>query len=117
MEQAPIKSEVRERMDSKFRYVLVVAERAEQLLRGGRAKLDAGETKPTRVAQEEIDRELIAWDYGPAPMEATEDVLEAPAEEGDEVAAAPDDVADEAAEADEEVAESAGGADEETEVH
>lgn len=60
-----------DKMDSKFRYVLVSARRAEQLIRGGRPRLDeAG--KPTTVAMEEISRELIDWDYGPAPQEEAE---------------------------------------------
>lgn len=67
MESTPKDSSVKEAMDSKFRYVLVVAERAEQLLRGARAKLDLPNVKPIRVAQEEIDREMVEWGYGPAP--------------------------------------------------
>jgi DNA-directed RNA polymerase omega subunit len=54
------------RIDSKFRYVLVAAQRAEQLMKGARAKIEA-KRKPTRVAMEEIDRDLVDWDYGPAP--------------------------------------------------
>jgi len=90
MEQTPRKSEVREQMDSKFRYVLVVAERAEQLLRGARAKVDLGEAKSTRVAQVEVDRELVDWGYGPAPVEEAEELLEAAAEEESETEAAED---------------------------
>jgi|GEM_PF-182177 len=81
METGPTDSAVRERMDSKFRYVLIVAERAEQLMRGARAKLDLGGAKPTRVAQAEIDRELVDWDYGLAPIEEAEQILEAAAQE------------------------------------
>lgn len=80
MEKTPAKSDVRENMDSKFRYVLVVAERAEQLLRGARAKVEVGQAKPTRVAQEEIDRRLVDWDYGPAPVEEAEELLDAAVE-------------------------------------
>lgn len=74
---------VRESMDSKFRYVLLVAQRAEQLMRGARAKLDLPGVKPTSVAREEIDRSLIEWDYGPAP----EPELAALPEEGEDAAA------------------------------
>jgi DNA-directed RNA polymerase omega subunit len=70
---------VRESMDSKFRYVLLVAQRAEQIMRGARPKLDVPEAKPTAVAKEEIDRGLIEWDYGPRP----EPELEALAGEGE----------------------------------
>ncbi|MFP3941956.1 MAG: DNA-directed RNA polymerase subunit omega, partial [Thermoanaerobaculia bacterium] len=55
-------------MDSKFRYVLLVAQRAEQLMRGARAKIDTDVSKPTTLAKEEVDRGLIEWDYGPAPQ-------------------------------------------------
>lgn len=61
-------SKVKDAMDSKFRYVLVVAERTEQLMRGARAKIELPSAKETRVAQEEIDQELVEWDYGPEPL-------------------------------------------------
>jgi DNA-directed RNA polymerase omega subunit len=73
---------VRQSMDSKFRYVLLVAERAEQLMRGARPKIEPT-GKPTRVAREEIDNGLVEWGYGPAP----EPELEALAEEGGEAQA------------------------------
>ncbi len=56
-----------EKIDSRFRYVLLAAERAEQLIRGGSPKIETIETKPTRVAMSEISTDLVAWDYGPAP--------------------------------------------------
>jgi len=75
---------VRESMDSKFRYVLLVAERAEQLMRGARPKVESA-GKPTRVAREEIDGGLVEWGYGPAP----EPELEAlPDDEGEAEAVA-----------------------------
>lgn len=56
-------------IDSKFRYVLLVAGRAEQLMRGARPKLDVAETKPTSVAMIEVDRDAVDWGYGPSPEE------------------------------------------------
>ena len=56
-----------DKIDSRFRYVLLAAERAEQLMKGGSPKIDTAEEKPTRVAMDEISTDLIAWDYGPAP--------------------------------------------------
>lgn len=85
---------VRESMDSKFRYVLLVAQRAEQIMRGARPKVDAVEGKPTTVAKDEIDRGLIEWDYGLRP----EAELEALAVEGEEGEAAPAEEEPEAAE-------------------
>lgn len=48
-------------VDSKFRYVLLVAKRAEQLIQGSSAKIRSKFTKPTRVAMEEINRMQIKW--------------------------------------------------------
>lgn len=81
---------VQESMDSKFRYVLLVAQRAEQLMRGARPKLDTEVSKPTTLAKEEVDRNLIEWDYGPAPqpeLEALGEVAEEPEEAEAEVEA------------------------------
>lgn len=61
-----------DKIDSRFRYVLLAAERAEQLMKGGSPKIETAEAKPTRVAMDEISTDLVAWDYGPAP-EAAED--------------------------------------------
>jgi DNA-directed RNA polymerase subunit K/omega len=58
-----------DRIDSKFRYVLLTAARAEQLMRGARAKLDAVPPKPTTVAMTEVDRDVIEWGYGPSPRQ------------------------------------------------
>ena len=66
-----------EKIDSKFRFVLLAAERAEQMLRGAKPKIDMGELKPTRIAMMEISNDLVEWDYGPAP----EAVIEAETEE------------------------------------
>jgi DNA-directed RNA polymerase omega subunit len=52
-------------VDSKFRLVLLIARRAEQLMRGARPKLEADRPmKPTRLAAEEFDDNRIRWDYG-----------------------------------------------------
>jgi DNA-directed RNA polymerase omega subunit len=65
-------------MDSKFRRVLVASGRAEQLMRGARPKVEAGKRKPTRIALEEVEHQLIDWGYGPAPQP---EEAEAPAAE------------------------------------
>jgi len=71
-----------EKIDSRFRYVLLAAERAEQLIKGGSPKIETKETKPTRVAMGEISTDLIEWDYGAAPAaeEPEPAVEEVPAE-------------------------------------
>lgn len=55
-----------EGVDSKFRMVLLLARRAEQLMRGARPRLEGGgPTKPTRLAALEFEQNLIRWDLGP----------------------------------------------------
>lgn len=61
MEQLP------HRIDSTFRYVLIAAKRAEQLVRGARPKIESTTTKPARIAMREVVENLVEWDYGPAP--------------------------------------------------
>lgn len=56
-----------ERIDSRFRFVLLAAERAEQMCQGSLPKVEMGGLKPTRIAMEEIRNDLVSWDYGPAP--------------------------------------------------
>jgi DNA-directed RNA polymerase omega subunit len=52
-------------VDSKFRLVLLIARRAEQLMRGARPKVTSERSvKPTRLAAEEFEENQIRWDYG-----------------------------------------------------
>lgn len=59
-----------EGVDSRFRYVLLVSKRAEQLIQGGQPKLRTRHTKPTRIAMEEIEKDAIKWQFTP-PVEET----------------------------------------------
>lgn len=54
-----------EKVDSKFRYVMLVAKRAEQLIEGAHARVKTRHAKPTRVAMEEINRALVDWQLEP----------------------------------------------------
>jgi DNA-directed RNA polymerase omega subunit len=73
-----------EGVDSKFRLVLLIARRAEQLMRGARPKIKTERAlKPTRLAAEEFEENEIRWDYGeeggvlePATEEATGEEME-----------------------------------------
>ncbi len=56
-----------ERLDSKFRYVLVSACRAEQLMHGAPPKVIPGDDKATQVALREIQQDLVDWEMGRAP--------------------------------------------------
>ncbi len=63
-----------ERIDSKYRFVLLASKRAEQLVEGAPPKADQVATKPTRQGMSEVAENRIEWDYGPAeePEEASE---------------------------------------------
>jgi len=70
-----------DRIDSTFRFVLLAARRAEQLMRGARPKVEAGSPKPTRIALREVSDNLVDWDYGPPPAPPEEIVEPAAGEE------------------------------------
>ncbi|HXG58233.1 MAG TPA: DNA-directed RNA polymerase subunit omega [Thermoanaerobaculia bacterium] len=57
-----------EGIDSRFRYVLLVSKRAEQLIQGAQPKVKARHVKPTRIAMEEINRNAVKWQLTP-PVE------------------------------------------------
>lgn len=59
-----------ENIDSKFRFVLVAANRAEQLMRGAPAKVQPIHGKATTLALRELKQDLVPWARGEAP-EAT----------------------------------------------
>jgi DNA-directed RNA polymerase subunit K/omega len=59
-----------EGIDSKFRYVLLVSKRAEQLIQGAQARTKSRHAKPTRVAMEEVEKNVIKWQLT-APVDET----------------------------------------------
>ena len=59
-----------EGIDSKFRYVLLVSKRAEQLIQGAQPKIKSRHAKPTRIAMEEVEKEVVKWQLT-APTEET----------------------------------------------
>ena len=50
-----------EGVESRFRYVLLVSKRAEQLIQGSQPKVKSRHAKPTRVAMEEVKENLVKW--------------------------------------------------------
>ncbi len=60
-----------EGVDSRFRYVLLVSKRAEQLVQGSQPKVKPRHFKPTRIAMDEIDAELVKWQLEPPVEEPT----------------------------------------------
>ena len=73
-----------EGVDSKFRMVVLLARRAEQLMRGARPKTEIGSAKPTRMAAQEFSENLIRWDFGPEGGFLPSDGEEAAATESEE---------------------------------
>jgi DNA-directed RNA polymerase subunit omega len=55
------------KVDSKFRFVLLAAHRAEQLMRGAHPRVQLRSPKVARIAMEEVLDDRIQWGYGPAP--------------------------------------------------
>jgi len=60
-----------EGIDSKFRYVLLVSKRAEQLIQGAQPRTKSRHAKPTRVAMEEVQKNVIKWQMTPPVEEGT----------------------------------------------
>lgn len=63
-------------VESKFRYVLLIAKRAEHLIEGSPAKSKSRHTKPTRIAMEEVNRQSIVWALTPPPPPEQEEPAE-----------------------------------------
>ena len=59
-----------EGVDSKFRYVLLVSKRAEQLIQGAQPKTRPRHAKPTRIAMDEVEKNAVKWQLT-APVEET----------------------------------------------
>jgi DNA-directed RNA polymerase omega subunit len=60
-----------EGIDSRFRYVLLVSKRAEQLIQGAQPKTKPRHAKPTRIAMDEIENNAVKWQLTPPTEETT----------------------------------------------
>ena len=60
-----------EGVDSKFRYVLLVSKRAEQLIQGAQPKTKPRHAKPTRIAMDEVAVNAVKWQLTPPTEETT----------------------------------------------
>jgi DNA-directed RNA polymerase subunit omega len=62
--------------DSNYRYILVAARRARQLQSGATPLINTTSTKPCRIAEQEVQAELVKWETKPIavvlPAEDTE---------------------------------------------
>jgi DNA-directed RNA polymerase subunit K/omega len=61
-------------IDSKFRFVIIVAKRAKQLLNGAKPKVKSKSRNLIRVAQEEITQGVIGFDIVKSKKEELHDV-------------------------------------------
>lgn len=57
-----------EGIDSRFRYVLLVSKRAEQLIQGAQPRTKSKHAKATRIAMEEVEKNQVKWQMS-APVE------------------------------------------------
>ena len=55
-------------VDSKYRKVLVATQRAKQIQRGARPRVDMPGAKPIRIAIEEVECGLIGFELTPIPV-------------------------------------------------
>ena len=53
--------ELPEGFDSVFRYIVVVSQRAEQLINGAKPRTESRHAKPTLEAREDVDAGLVEW--------------------------------------------------------
>ncbi len=56
-------------VDSKFRFIIIAAKRAKQLLHGDKPKLKSNAKNPIRIAQEEVRSGLIEYEIIELPKE------------------------------------------------
>lgn len=56
-------------IENKYRKVLITAERAKQLQKGARARVDIASTRSTCIALAEVERGLIAFEFASDPPE------------------------------------------------
>lgn len=89
------------RIDSKFRFVILAAKRAKQLLHGAKPRVKSRSKNPIRVAQEEVRDGAIDFEI----IELKKEEIPEPAEEGfigEEIGDIPEEVEEEEELSDEE---------------
>jgi DNA-directed RNA polymerase omega subunit len=57
-----------ERIGSKYRFIIIAAERAKQLQNNAKPKIKTRSTKPAFIAMRELEQELVAFEVTP-PVE------------------------------------------------
>ena len=59
--------------DSNYRYILVAARRARQLQSGAAPLINTTSTKPCRIAEQEVQADLVKWETKPLVVVAPEE--------------------------------------------
>lgn len=76
-------------IDSKFRFVILAAKRAKQLLQGAKPKIKSRAKNPIRIAQKEVRDGFVEYEL----VEVKKEEIQEPAEEGfigEEIGAEPE---------------------------
>jgi DNA-directed RNA polymerase omega subunit len=60
-------------IDSKFRYIIVAAKRAKQLLKGAKPKIKTKTRNPIRIAQQEVTQGLVEFEILPIRQDEAPD--------------------------------------------
>jgi DNA-directed RNA polymerase omega subunit len=50
-------------IDSKFRFIVVAAQRSKQIQSGAKARVETRSRKPTRVAMQEVLANAVSWEF------------------------------------------------------
>jgi len=56
-------------IDSKYRFIILAAKRAKQLLKGAKPKFETRSKSPVRIAQAEVRRGLVEYEIIPTRMD------------------------------------------------
>jgi DNA-directed RNA polymerase subunit omega len=64
MDKQQDKGQQPNKIDSKYRKIIIAAKRSKQLQKGARPRVTMPNAKSTRIALEEIDRGLISFEVG-----------------------------------------------------
>lgn len=92
------------RIDSKFRFVILAAKRAKQLLHGAKPRVKSRSKNPIRIAQEEVRDGAVDFEI----VELKKEEIPEPAEEGfigEEIGDVPEEVEEEESSKEEEIEE------------
>jgi DNA-directed RNA polymerase subunit omega len=58
-----------ENIGSKYRFIIIAAERAKQLQNNARPKIKVKSTKPAHIAMKELEAGAVNWEFTQQPAE------------------------------------------------